>query len=208
MARESKGFADANWPAYYRWSAKRPPRELLLRALQQMEWEGKSRRGRKAVEIGCGAGTDCLELLRRGWQVLATDQQHAAISFLARRVPPRFRNSLTLLSAPMEEVPFPRADLVYASYSLPFCSPAEFPRVWKRIRGSLVPGGHFVGQLFGDRDGWAGERPLVFHTLREVRALAEGYKVDLLRETEEEGRSFSGPKHWHYFDLIQENRRK
>jgi tellurite methyltransferase len=208
MSEQEKGWAASDWPAYYRWTAKRPPRELLLRTLQQFEWEGKTRQGRKVVELGCGAGTDSLELLRRGWRVLAIDQQPAAISFFARRVPRRLRNSLTLLSAPMEGTPLPRADLVYASFSLPFCDPKAFPRVWEAIRASLVPGGHFAGQLFGDRDEWVGKRPLVFHSLRQVRSLARGYKVDLLRETEEEGQAFSGPKHWHYFDLILEKPRR
>jgi len=204
MSVEKKGWASANWPAYYRWTTKRPPRELLVRFLQQLEWEGKTGKGRKAIELGCGSGTDSLELLRRGWRVLATDQQPEALDFLSKRVPPRSRGSITLLSSPMEELPLPRAHLVYASFSLPFCPPKDFARVWENIRASLLPGGHFVGQLFGNRDEWVGERPLNFQTLRRVRALARGYKLDLLRETEEEGHSFSGPKHWHFFDLILE----
>ncbi len=104
----------------------------------------------------------------------------------------------------MEDLRFPKADLIYASFSLPFCPRGEFPGVWENIRQALVPGGHFAGQLFGSRDEWVGERPLVFHTLRQARALTRGYRVDMFRETEEEGLSFSGRKHWHFFDLILE----
>ena len=75
------------------------------------------------------------------------------------------------------------------------------------IRRALVPGGHFAGQLFGSHDEWVGERPLVFHTLRQARALTRGYRVDLFRETEEEGVSYSGQKHWHFFDVILEKPR-
>jgi tellurite methyltransferase len=195
------------WAAYYRGTASRPPRELLLRGLEHVEWEGRTRRRRRAVEIGFGAGNDALELLRRGWQVLATDREPEAAKFLARRVPARYRASLTVLIAPMEELAPPPADLVYASYSLPFCAPEAFGDLWARIRRSLVPGGHFVGQLFGDRDEWAGKGAMTFHTLREVRALTRGYRVELLRETEEDGRSFAGPKHWHFFDLVLEKPR-
>jgi tellurite methyltransferase len=196
-----------NWVRYYRWTAGRPPRELLLRTLEHITWEKRPRRRRTAIDLGCGAGNDTLELLRQGWQVLSIDQQPAALKLLARRVPNRWSGRLTLLSAPMEGLSLPRADLVYASFSLPFCAPDQFDALWRSIHRSLAPGGHFAGQLFGDRDEWCGERPLSFHSLRQVRGLLKGSRVELLREIEEEGRSFEGPKHWHYFDLIVEKAR-
>ena len=197
-----------DWVGYYRWTSQRTPRELLLRTLDHIDWEGKVRRRRKAVDLGFGAGTDTLELLRRGWDVLAIDQEPASVKFLSRRVPREKRGSLTLQVARMEGLSLPKADLVYAGFSLPFCVPAEFPRLWAKIRHALVPGGHFAGQLFGDRDEWAGQRPMTFHSIRQARALARGYRVELLRETEEEGQSYEGPKHWHFFDVILEKARQ
>jgi tellurite methyltransferase len=196
-----------NWSGFYRWTARRPPRELLLRTLDHVEWEGKPRRRRTAVDLGFGAGNDTLELLKRRWNVLAIDGEPSAKTFLAGRVPRGQRNLLTLRTAPMEGLVLPKVDLVYASFSLPFCAPAEFPGLWKTIRRSLRPGGHFAGQLFGNRDEWAKQRPMTFHTIREARALTRGFRVELFRETEEEGRSFDGPKHWHFFDLILEKPR-
>jgi tellurite methyltransferase len=195
------------WSSYYRWTANRPPRELLLRTLDHIAWEGKVRRRRTAIELGFGAGNDTLELLRRGWLVLAIDQQKDAIDFLARRVPSRLRPSLTSLMAPMEGLALPPTDLIYASFSLPFCTPAEFRDLWTTIRRSLRPGGHFAGQLFGNHDEWYGQRAMSFFNLREVRSLTRGYRVELLRETVEDGQSFEGPKHWHYYDLILERTR-
>ncbi len=196
------------WAAFYRFTAKRPPRELLLRTLEHIDWEGRPKRQREAIELGFGAGTDTLELLKRGWKTLAVDGQKEAAAFLARRVPPALRRSLTTLVAPMEGLELPPADLIYASFSLPFCSPACFPELWQNIRRALKPGGHFAGQLFGVRDSWHGERPLTFHSLAQVRRLTQGYKVELFRETSEDGQAFDGPKHWHYFDLILEKPRR
>jgi tellurite methyltransferase len=196
------------WAAYYRWTRTRPPRELLLRTLDHIEWEGGSSKRCAAIDLGFGAGTDTLELLRRGWTVLAIDAQRDAAEFLSHRVPARLRASLTTLIAPMEGLELPPADLIYASYSLPFCCPNEFPQLWREIGRALRPGGHFAGQLFGNRDEWFGQRPMVFRNLREVRSLTHGYKVELLRETEEDGQSFEGPKHWHFFDLILEKPRE
>lgn len=202
MKRAEKAASPADWAGYYRWTAKRPPRELLLQTLNHIDWEGRPARGRTAIDLGFGAGTDTLELLRRGWTVIAVDGQEAAARFLARRVPPRLRKSLTCVVAPMEGIELPRADLVYASFSLPFCSPSRFPELWATIRKSIRPGGHFAGQLFGDHDGWCGKRPISFHSDREVRQLARGFKLEMIRETFEVGMAYSGPKHWHFFDLI------
>jgi tellurite methyltransferase len=190
------------WKAYYRWTAKRPPRELLLQTLNHIDWERGAGRGRTAIELGFGAGTDSLELLRRGWKVLAIDGQRTAAEMLSRRVPPARRNALTCVVARMEDVELPPADLVYASFSLPFCPPAEFPALWSKIRKSVRPGGHFAGQLFGDHDAWRKERDLNFHSVEGVHRLARGYRIELLRDVTERGMSFSGPKDWHYFDLI------
>jgi tellurite methyltransferase len=196
------------WAGFYRWTSARPPRELLLRTLDHVDWEGKVRRKRTAVDLGFGAGNDTLELLRRGWRVVAIDREKTAKEFLSRRVPPRQSASLTIQTSPMEGLVLPKADLIYASFSLPFCDPVEFTRLWVTIRQALVPGGHFAGQLFGDRDEWAGQRSMSFHTIRQARALAGGYRVELFRETEEDGQSYEGPKHWHIFDLILEKPRR
>jgi tellurite methyltransferase len=205
----AKGAVSAHppWEGYYRWTAARPPRELLLRTLDHIGREPAPRRVRTAIDLGFGAGTDTLELLRRGWKVVAIDAQEAAATFLRRRVPARLQRSLTTLVTPMEEAELPPADLIYASFSLPFCAPASFPVVWRRIRRALRPGGHFAGQLFGDKDEWAGRRPMTFHTARQLRSLTRGFAVELLRETIEEGASYEGPKHWHFYDLILEKPR-
>jgi len=135
------------------------------------------------------------------------DEQEEAARFLSRRVPPRLRSRLTILVAPMEGLSLPAADLVYASFSLPFCDPRCFPELWATIRSSVQPGGHFAGQLFGDRDEWRGQRPFSFHTRRQITQLGRNWKVEMLRETDERGHSFEGPKRWHFFDLIFERPR-
>lgn len=196
-----------DWRAYYRFTSKRPPRDLLVQTLNHLDWEKKSRRGQRAVDLGFGSGTDTLELLRRGWRVLAVDQQASAAQFLARRVPPSHQRALTTLIAPLEGLALPPADLIYASFSLPFCSPAAFPQLWSTIRTALRPGGHFAGQLFGDEDEWCRDGTMTFHSARDVRRLARGFIIDMLRETHDDGMAFNGPKRWHFFDLVLEKRR-
>ncbi len=207
MAKSTAQGDPKRWLSYYRWTAQRPPRELLLQLLNHIDWEPRPRRERTAIELGFGAGNDTLELLRRGWRVLAIDGQEGAARFLARRVPARLRSRLTILVAPMEGITLPSTDLVYASFSLPFCDPGRFPELWSEIGRAVRPGGHFAGQLFGDRDVWHGNRPMSFHSRRQVVRLARPWTTEMLRETDELGRAFDGPKRWHFFDLILEKPR-
>lgn len=204
MPKGKGGRAARGWTDYYRQTAKRPPRDLLLQSLSRIESEGDASPARTAIDLGFGSGTDTLELLRRGWKVLAVDREADAARFLARRVPARWRSRLTTIVAPMEGLELPSADLVYASFSLPFCRPDRFPETWSAVRTAVGPHGHFAGQLFGDRDQWHRSSDMTFHSRRRVTALVRGWKVELIRETDEQGHSFSGPKQWHFFDLILE----
>jgi SAM-dependent methyltransferase len=64
------------WSRFYA-AAGTDPRETLLDALDRFEAE--KRAPGTAVDLGCGTGRDTLELLRRGWRVVAIDSQPEAI---------------------------------------------------------------------------------------------------------------------------------
>lgn len=49
--------------------------------------------------------------------------------------------------------------------SLPYGAPESFDAVWQAIRASLLPGGYFVGQLFGPNH-YKGMNHIVRHKLR------------------------------------------
>ena len=91
-----------------------------------------------------------MELLRRGWHVVAIDGEPEAIARLRARVGDQGHRLVTTV-ARFEEARWPEAALVNSSFALPFCPPESFDDVWSRIRASLVPGARFSGQLFGDR---------------------------------------------------------
>jgi hypothetical protein len=67
------------------------------------------------------------------------------------------------------------------------------------------PGGIIAVQLFGVRDSWAGEEGMTFHARADVEPLLDGLDVMRLDETEHEGRAYTGPKHWHLFDVLARN---
>ncbi len=191
---------EGDWRDYYARMTGRPPRRTLLAALERF---GDDPRRRDAVDLGCGEGRDTIELLRRGWSVLAIDAEPAAIEALRARpdLPPGAR--LETRIARFEAAPWPEVDLVNASFSLPLCPFESFARVWARIRATLRPGGRFAGQLFGDRDGWR-ERPgITFHDRAAVTHLLADYVVEMLEEEESDGVTpYGKAKHWHLFHIV------
>ncbi len=68
--------------------------------------------------------------------------------------------------------------------------------------GRSPPGGVFAGQLFGTRDTWADDPDMTFHARHQAEVLLNGLDILRLEETERDGHAFSGPKHWHTFDIL------
>lgn len=197
--RRAKGPRD--WKAYYSGTETRPPRPTLLRALSLFEAEGRTK-GR-AVDLGSGGGRDAVELLRRGWQVLAIDAEpQAALSLAGRPDLPR-PGALVTRTARFQDARWPKVDLVNASFSLPICPPEMFPDLWAAIRGSLHRGGRFSGQFYGERDDFARDPHLTCHTAAETAAMLEGMEVEMLDEEEDDGVTPRGrAKHWHIRHVV------
>ncbi|MBA3739225.1 MAG: class I SAM-dependent methyltransferase [Actinobacteria bacterium] len=191
--------ARGDWIGYYDAQGERQPRDLLLRAIASFEREGRTG---TAVDLGCGTGADTAELIARGWDVTAIDGQEEAIRRLREEVDPRTVSRLRTVVSEMEEATFPPADLVFASYSLPFCRPDAFPTLWERLRSCLRPGGRFAGELFGDRDSWSSDPGMTFHDVAAARVLFDGLDIEVFEEEEEDAEGWDELKHWHVLHTI------
>jgi SAM-dependent methyltransferase len=191
---------EIGWAEFYDATADRPPRRTLLEALARF---GSAAAPRSAVDLGCGDGRDTIELLRQGWSVLAIDAEPPAIARLETRrdLPPEAR--LSCLCRRFEDAAWPAADLVNASFSLPLCSADRFPALWARIVQSLKPGGRFAGQLYGDRDDWAGREGMTHMDRPAAERLLRDLRVELFDEEETDAVTpRSKPKHWHIFHIV------
>jgi len=189
-----------DWAAYYRHTLGREVRPLFARGMEAARAAGVT--AGQAVEIGFGDGTETLALLEAGFRVLAVEMTDAAADVLRPRVPAGAEGRLDVAIAPAESVSLPPFDLLYSGYVLSFLSPEAFRGFWTGVRSRLRPGGVLVFNVFGVRDTWAVEPGMTFLDLDGLHRLIDGLELLDLQEEDKDGDAFSGPKHWHLFDVI------
>ncbi|MCA9284631.1 MAG: class I SAM-dependent methyltransferase [Phycisphaerales bacterium] len=190
-----------DWPGYFTAVLGKEARETLLAALDLFAQEGRI--GGFAIDLAAGEGRDTLELLKRGWQVVATDGHPDAFSHLWPRVPEASKHRLTTVQEDFAEMQVRDCDLVNASFALPFCPPQHFPGLWCKIVASIRPGGRFAGQFFGVRDTWASLPGRSHHSREEVLRLLEGFEIERMREEERvDPPEVRNPKHWQIFHVV------
>lgn len=105
--------------------------------------------GGSVLELGCGAGNHCAEMLARGFKVRATDGSPEMAEIASRR-----------LNHPVEPMLFHELDEqgahdgVWASACLLHVPREELTGILGRIRRALKPGGVFYASYkIGDHDG-------------------------------------------------------
>jgi trans-aconitate methyltransferase len=159
--------------------------------------------GRTALDLGCGTGIEVTALLDDGWNVVALDTDAAALEALAALVPPPQHRRLEVRTADLADVSdLPAAHLDYAGHSLPWVRPDAFEQMWKRVRDALSPGAWLGVDLFGDHDSWVGTHEATFLSEAEARGLFTGLEVLRFDVEDAAGPSFSGPKHWHAYQVL------
>lgn len=198
-----------HWPRYYEVTVDRPPWKTVLDAIARFEAEdgapGASppSEPRVAVDLGCGAGRDARELLRRGWRVVAIDREPQAIVRLRAATPPGDLARLSTSVEDLGEALIAPCDLANASISLPFLDAAGWAHAWDQMRAAVRPGGRVAAMVFGDRDAMAGEPGTTCPPPDAIRALLGGFEIELWEEREEDGQTALGdPHHWHIVELV------
>ncbi|MGH7133839.1 MAG: class I SAM-dependent methyltransferase [Phycisphaerales bacterium] len=227
MALEWKDYLDA--------VAGMPARETCLKALGLFEEGEKAKaegtkanpppyplpqgRGAKlAVDLGCGDGRDTVEMVKRGWRVVANDTGEEGLRRLVERLEAMERRGelagavgrVVLNREPFTVMEVPWCWFVNASFSIPHCHRHEFGPMWERIVAAIEPGGRFSGQFFGVRDSWTGANDGIvrtFHTREEVERMLEAFELEHFEEVERPGKTSMGdPKYWHVFHVVGRKR--
>ncbi|WP_172805635.1 class I SAM-dependent methyltransferase [Brachybacterium avium] len=154
---------------------------------------------RTAIDLGCGLGIEARFLVENGYEVHAYDVDPSvvpALEMLAAELPV---HPQIIDLAEIEHLP--GADLVLACAALPFLRRDAFDGMWSAVVKALRPGAVLAVDLFGVHDDWATTEG-TYLSRAEVERLLEGFEVIELTEEQRDGRSFSGPKHWHTFRVL------
>lgn len=168
--------APSEWAGFHKAALARPARELLRRTLGCFQVE--QRPPGVAVDVGCGSGPDSFEMLQRGWTVHALDADAAALQMLEQAVPAEWRARLHLHAQRLEDFDFPACDLIWSSWTLPFCPREAWPAFWQRALAALNPGGRIAGDLFGDQHAFASEPDVMLVSEGEARAALQSLQLE------------------------------
>lgn len=192
-----------DWSRYNETQVNRAEARDLARKVLELAGTGS---GRRAIDVGCGAGIETHALLERGWVVLGIDHDPMAAEFTASRLTDEQRSRLTFMTKGFADIAdLPPSDLIHAAWALPYAG-RDLVRVWGVLVRALRPGGWIACELFGDRDSHASDPDVATLTRDEVAALTEPLDVVSLESVEQDSNSFGGQHHYHVFTLIARKR--
>lgn len=184
------------WDVFCQATKDRPPREILVKALELVPTTGK------AIDIGAGALNETRYLLQKGFEVTAIDAEPSVAKEAKKLKNKKLHFHLTRY----EDFDFPKNQyvLAVAMFALPFTNPSSFSSVLRNIFESLKSEAVFVGHFFGIKDEWnRKDSGINFHTKAQLVDLFKDFSILSLKEIEEEGKTATGQnKHWHFFEII------
>jgi SAM-dependent methyltransferase len=195
MVEETDG-----WKAYHAATRHRPPRMLVMRGVRALAVPLHTV---DVLDFGAGGLSDTAFFLREGARsVTALDGTPPPSDAIEGLPAERF----AFIHDTFERFAYPVAayDLINAQAALPFVAPDAFGRVFAALIAALRPGGILSGQFFGDRDDWADDPEMTFHTSQAARHALAPLDVVVFNEEEDfEGTTAAGPlKHWHVFGFV------
>lgn len=186
-----------DWQTYYNQHLSRPPRPIVVRAVSHCK--NKER----ALDIGAGTLVESKFLLDSGFDRVVAIDSSPEIENFAKGINDE---RLEVYVNPFQDLILsPEGyDFITAQYALPFYGPKGFEEFIAKLISSLKVGGVFVGQFFGERDGWNnGKKHMAFQTKEEAQKLLKCLNLLEFTEEEKDGKVASGEdKHWHVFHFI------
>ena len=169
-----------NWSQYYNNHLNSKTTSTLLKGLKYFNQKNTTLE-KKCMDIGCGQGTDTIELLKQGWNVIAVDKEEEAKKIITTNHPELCKKNLKIIIKKMEDISIKETSIINASYSLPFCNPKKFSILWKKITTNLSVGGLFCGQLFGIEDSWSKIKTMTFHHRCDLDDLFNNFRMGIGR---------------------------
>lgn len=186
-----------SWEEYYEKSKGRPVRGLYARAIKFIDPSAKC-----AVDLGCGDGTEALDLLSRGLIVHAVDQEVTSIQFVksqSNRNPQLYTHHSSLEN--WQE--WPKTDFLFAYHSLPFVAHDRFREVIKQALESVNKEGIFSASFFGPSDDWVKTGRLAGISADDIKTKLIDFEILHFEEIRKKGpTALQGDKFWDITEVI------
>ncbi|WP_108867832.1 class I SAM-dependent methyltransferase [Aquimarina aquimarini] len=199
-----------SWNTHYHHfdQKKYPPAATLVKTLEFLKKTPLDIKNKLAIDLGCGNGIDTFAMLQEQWNVLAIDKQNDALLRIKDNIPVEHKDQLQLDLRAFENIDtLPDAYLINATFSLPFCHPDHFEKLWHVITSAIPKNGFFSGHLFGHNDSWNSNPEMTFHTVEKINELFKEYHLHFNKEIEKQGTTISGKtKHWHVFHIVAQKK--
>jgi len=189
-----------SWKNFHKETENNPPNRLLQAALNYVK-EGR------ALDLGAGNLNDAKYLVKQGFNVVALDKY-----LESGRV-----GKMRIMSAPFQDFPVEKYNLISAMWSLPFHGEEGFDELIQSLKESLSKDGIFAAHFFGVKDERrqavivSPERinagAMKFHSKNEVKALFMDMEILYFGELEYEYQLVGGgDNHCHIFEVIAKKR--
>lgn len=173
---------EKNWNNYQNKTVNLKKIDFIIDVLDRIEGSNGL-----AIDLGCGAGNDSIYMVQNGWNVIAIDSETSVIENRRNELESNMQEKLQILNGKFEEVELPKADLIFANYSIPFCNPMEFEKLWNKIDDSIKSGGIFAGIIFGKHDGWAKRENMTFKAEKDIKEMLKMFTIEVFEEDEYDG---------------------
>lgn len=133
------------WKAYQEKGVGRPPREQLVKFLNQHGKEIST-----AIELGCGPLADTTYIASQGIKVTGVDSRIDLTlkNNILNNSSQTIKDNLTTQVQNFENLNLEKADLIYSFASLPFCSKENFGNMISNIVQSVNPNGYVAAHFF------------------------------------------------------------
>lgn len=187
-----------SWDVYFEKNNDRLLRPLYLKAISL--FDSKSR---IATDLGCGAGTETVDLFNRGFVVHAFDKEFKAIDLVKAKIGNGEGRLHTSVVSFEEMTTLPKVDFFYSFHALPFCGPAYFDQVVAMTIDSVSTGGLYVASFFGPEDDWVITGHTVGITAQDIKSKLESFEILHFDENIKKGMTvMNGEKNWHTIEVI------
>ncbi|MCS5711572.1 methyltransferase domain-containing protein [Candidatus Berkiella aquae] len=191
------------WEAYFKAKLRDPPTGFIVDGLNAIQQNSPNK---IALDLGCGVGHETLQLLQRGYQVVAVDSQAEAFEYMKQQPNIlQYQGNLRTIVSTFEKLPFselPQVDLVIASFALPFMKTQDFNPTWQKIVEKIKPGGYFIGNFFAPDFSFFAEKfrsHMTFHSKAEAMALLNGFEIVGFQEVNVPGTKPGTMNHYYVF---------